>query len=406
MIAVVVATCSNSVKDAGETDTDCGGSCGATCANGKICSQGSDCVSDNCINGLCAAPSCTDSVQNQDETDVDCGGTCGSTCADGETCSAHLDCSSSNCAGSVCSAPSCTDGTENGDETDVDCGGPCNRCSAGEGCGINSDCVTTYCSSSICALAPCTDGIQNGNEEGVDCDGGCPDACPTCSDGIQNGDEDDVDCGGSQCPACELKCSDETSYSQCSLQQPKYCAFGTLVDDCSSCGCPNAQDVCLGDGSCGGAGTCFDNIQNQGEIDVDCGGPCDDCPECFTDGECNIDYECDGGECVYVVPPVIEEPIEVEEDIESQIEGDLEEETIFERLFGLDEKEKSRKEFTVRLSLGASASEVRIWERAHLVKLVSLEARVAFLRFYSEPYDDSFTLGEPKRIDLDKKWFL
>ena len=44
--------------------------------------------------------------------------------------------------------------------------------------------------------------------------------------------------------------------------------------------------------------TCNDEIQNQGETDVDCGGPCDACPSCDDDiqnqGETDVDC---GGPC-------------------------------------------------------------------------------------------------------------
>ena len=43
---------------------------------------------------------------------------------------------------------------------------------------------------------------------------------------------------------------------------------------------------------------CEDDIQNQGETDVDCGGPCEACPTCEDDiqnqGETGVDC---GGPC-------------------------------------------------------------------------------------------------------------
>jgi len=55
------------------------------------------------------------------------------------------------------------------------------------------------------------------------------------------------------------------------------------------------------------AASCADNIQNQGEEGVDCGGPCDSCDgttsECEYDTDCTDlwgdGYECSAGECVY-----------------------------------------------------------------------------------------------------------
>jgi hypothetical protein len=58
-----------------------------------------------------------------------------------------------------------------------------------------------------------------------------------------------------------LSCSDGTQYSQCSANKPQYCDNGTLINKCSSCGCPAGQS-CGSDNSCsviggggGGGGT-------------------------------------------------------------------------------------------------------------------------------------------------------
>lgn len=40
---------------------------------------------------------CSDTVQNQDETDIDCGGICGNTCAVGKGCNANSDCVTGDC---------------------------------------------------------------------------------------------------------------------------------------------------------------------------------------------------------------------------------------------------------------------------------------------------------------------
>jgi endoglucanase len=49
-------TCTDSVKNGSETDVDCGGSCGSDCVNGKRCAASKDCVSQNCVGGVCEAP--------------------------------------------------------------------------------------------------------------------------------------------------------------------------------------------------------------------------------------------------------------------------------------------------------------------------------------------------------------
>lgn len=89
------ATCTDTIKNGTETDTDCGGMC-SKCINGKHCSSGTDCVSNSCSGTICQ-PSCSDMILNQDETDVDCGGTSCLGCDIGKTCAASSDCASNNC---------------------------------------------------------------------------------------------------------------------------------------------------------------------------------------------------------------------------------------------------------------------------------------------------------------------
>src|SRR3989344_5050462 len=53
------STCSDSYKGPEETDVDCGGVCvreGSKCDAGQECSVGSDCITEECVNGICSAP--------------------------------------------------------------------------------------------------------------------------------------------------------------------------------------------------------------------------------------------------------------------------------------------------------------------------------------------------------------
>lgn len=52
-----ISHCENAIKDADETDVDCGGSLCDTCQNGKACSVNDDCESGNCANDVCAGKS-------------------------------------------------------------------------------------------------------------------------------------------------------------------------------------------------------------------------------------------------------------------------------------------------------------------------------------------------------------
>jgi hypothetical protein len=87
-----------------ETDIDCGGASCGKCASGSSCSSGQDCQGGVCSGSpkKCQVPSCSDGVKNQTETDVDCGGACGATCAAGQSCLAAGDCQTASCLAGVC----------------------------------------------------------------------------------------------------------------------------------------------------------------------------------------------------------------------------------------------------------------------------------------------------------------
>jgi hypothetical protein len=126
--------CTNTTKDSGESDIDCGGSASGClkCPANKGCTNGmADCWSGLCLGNKCQPSQCADGVKNADETDADCGGLlCGNLCDDGLACIIASDCKSKVCMGNVCQAPTCTDGEQNGDEEGVDCGGAVSACPA------------------------------------------------------------------------------------------------------------------------------------------------------------------------------------------------------------------------------------------------------------------------------------
>lgn len=99
--------CRDRLRDGGETDVDCGGSC-QPCWTAKRCVAPADCQSRACVAGACAAPSCSDGVRDGWESDVDCGGVC-STCATGKTCAADRDCESAVCDNGPAAVGSCVE---------------------------------------------------------------------------------------------------------------------------------------------------------------------------------------------------------------------------------------------------------------------------------------------------------
>lgn len=81
----------------------------ATCGDGIVhdsaeeCDDGNLDSSDDCTE-ICQLASCEDGLLNADESDVDCGGHCGPTCAMTASCSSHSDCMSGFCVVGRCTA--------------------------------------------------------------------------------------------------------------------------------------------------------------------------------------------------------------------------------------------------------------------------------------------------------------
>ena len=226
------AKCGGRCVDLG-TDTDCAG-CGNACA-----------APERCLDGTCGlAPRCDDSLRNGDETDVDCGGSCGATCANGQTCGDDGDCASGFCQSGACApAPPCRDGIQNGDETDVDCGGgSCPRCGDGKKCRSFTDCAGHRCLGGICQSWPiCPAGQEycTAPNHLTECGPGC--ACATS-----------LDTGVTVCGANSLRqCFGCTTDEECTIRLGLV-GFPNMPGICArdiECSCPGST-VCL-PASCG-----------------------------------------------------------------------------------------------------------------------------------------------------------
>lgn len=307
-----VVNCADSLFGQGETDTDCGGSCGSTCQVGQRCQSDVDCGAGlSCLSASqrCSPPSCDDGVLNGSERQADCGGGTCPGCADGAACDTDADCLSSVCgADGSCAAPLCNDGVANGSESGVDCGGPCAACGTGARCNTADDCLNGVCLGNGCApgLAlccqprSCGDDVRNGTESDVDCGGPCancatggrcngdndcqssvcaPGGCgpgvqqccqaPSCSDGVANGGEPVPDCGNAACGLC---------------------ALGQVCSASAQC----QSGLCQA-GRCANAGSCTDGVQNGTETATDCGG--DRCPRCGDRLTCTQASDCINNNC-------------------------------------------------------------------------------------------------------------
>lgn len=75
------------------------------------CALPADCTDGQvCLSGQCVAQTCTDAVKNEGETDLDCGGSSCPRCALGKSCTADRDCASGRCASAtkICVVPPST----------------------------------------------------------------------------------------------------------------------------------------------------------------------------------------------------------------------------------------------------------------------------------------------------------
>ncbi len=275
--------CVNPATDCPATGTLCkvavctGGVCavqiaakGAACndVGGNLCDQYGDCV-DGCLDGL----------QDAMETDVDCGGAyCDAqrrTCADGKKCMVGADCLDKVCIGNVCAMPTCSDGQQNGTETGVDCGGSCSSsptnqaCPSGDTCYTATDCLSGECNSSdtcvqrtngeqcwngaqSCASGHCAN-VSNGLGS-ICCDTDCTGTCQYCGGGtgLTYGMCGQVPAGPAPSGQCARNgtCGNDgncTATGTCEQEPTTYNCGPTCVGTTLT-----ANGFCSGDGGCGG----------------------------------------------------------------------------------------------------------------------------------------------------------
>lgn len=254
--------CTNSERDEGESDVDCGGTC-TPCALTQRCNTSADCRDAECTDGTCQAAGCGDQAQSGTETDVDCGGGACKPCAATQACEKASDCSDGVCTGKRCAEASCGDRVQNGDETDVDCGGTaCSACIPGQGCLTPSDCVGNDCTAGKCAQS-CAAGTGN-------CDGNATNGCET---NLRTDAEHCGDCStvcslsnaSSSCQAGACRVASCTApFDDCNGDPKDGCEVNTKtdVDNCGACAakpCPtlNGKAYCA-DSTCGI--TCTENF--------------------------------------------------------------------------------------------------------------------------------------------------
>jgi hypothetical protein len=171
--------------------------------------------------------------------------------------------------------------------------------------------------SNACTMVSCDDTTPGNAPAGSPCLNGVCDGlgtCATCSDGAKNGNETGVDCGGSECPRCDGDacsgvdgdcrsghCVDGVCCDTGCDQKCEACLTtltGALSGTCAPLALGTADgSACVSQGGCGVTNLCAceDGVKNQGEVGVDCGGPCSSACEAGT--PCQDDFNCTTGAC-------------------------------------------------------------------------------------------------------------
>ena len=275
------ATCSDQIKNGGETDIDCGGPNCAACAQGKACVAGSDCSTGVCTNGICAAavqPVCGDGVVNQ------FGEQCDNGAANSNTGACTTQCRTNVCGDGFrfAGVEQCDDGnTTNGDGCSATCTLEQALAANGVACTTGSECLSTFCSDGVCSNTPCTGLCQAASaaKKGSGADGVCGP--------IIAGSDPDSECTAQSTQSCGQTgacngagaCQLYAAGTQCTAQS---CSNGTLTTAAT----------------CNGTGTCGAPTQvSCGAYACNAGGTgCN--AFCATDAECSTTSYCNAGACL------------------------------------------------------------------------------------------------------------
>lgn len=276
--------------------------------SGKVTQTPAPSCSLSAPNGTCPTGQTCSSGTCVADCSASCGGTC-PPCSSGNGCTAGTDCVSGLCTGNVCRDDHCNNGLQDNDETGLDCGASCGGCAAST-CTDNNQCSSGLCLNSIgqCADPSCSDTIKNGSESGIDCGGECLAEGKPCSNGetCQN----DVDCSSG---VCNVTCQPPAPHCSNNIQDQDETDVDCGGVDCAVCvdnqGCRTGADcehgVCGVGNSCPGPGTCVcqtpsctDGVLNGTETGTDCGGACVVQSLTCADGQpCGVDADCASGVC-------------------------------------------------------------------------------------------------------------
>lgn len=267
----IVGVCDVALAAAGTLCTDNGGQvCTGTGACVE-CISGANCASEVCdlATSTCADPTCEDNIWNGDEAGADCGGdTCVKRCENSVTCKVDSDCLSSHCVA-----------------------GFCRECALPADCGPNNECLTWACNDGFCSKNVLPVDTFTATQVPGDC------KVRVCADDQGNYGElvsdtdvpvDSTACTNDVCTNGVPSNPYAISGTACTDLGGKVCNGAGLCVQCVSDTDCTAQKCVVELGECFPY-SCFDNMKNGIETDVDCGGMC---PPCGSGKACAINLDC------------------------------------------------------------------------------------------------------------------
>jgi hypothetical protein len=354
--------CNDGVKNGGESDVDCGGTgqCPVKCANGKTCTQNTDCTSNSCADGFCCDVPCSGlcqacstakkgsgvngvcgAIKAGTDPDMEC--TLQAACAQNGFCdgtgACQLFASGTTCVQNFCTGTvlSKTD-TCNGSGTCVDagtqdcapylCSGPMGAAACTTTCASDAGCApaaTTYCAGNAC-LARKVQGsvcgaahecLSNFCADGFCCDTACNGTCMACSAALKQSAVMNGTCGAakdgtdphSTCPAGTMASCGNDGKCQGGACEKWNTSTVCVAASCSS-GQQTAQKTCDGAGSCAvggatmactpytcGASACNTTCTTSSQCAANFFCISNVCQKKPDGNACGGDAECAGGHC-------------------------------------------------------------------------------------------------------------
>ncbi|MCK4496997.1 MAG: PKD domain-containing protein [Candidatus Aenigmarchaeota archaeon] len=166
------------------------------------------------------------------------------------------------------------------------CDGKDNDCDGMIDDGIQCSCVPGTTRDCGTDTGECSVGTQTCTSEQIwgPCGGNYIGPEPEICDGKDNDCDGEIDNGANCCPEGKKRPCGFSNVGICELGQSQ--CIGGVWGSCIGSVMPEQHDICdngLDDDCDGetdeGCGLCNNNVQDEGEDGVDCGGPCEPCPE-------------------------------------------------------------------------------------------------------------------------------